>query len=141
MLKFLVLGLSLVSILIACSNSSQEIVRWYPMEQVTVGQSLYASHCASCHGNNGQGDNNWEKALPGGSYPPPPLNGSGHAWHHSLSQLKGTVAKGGRHPGATMPGFEDVLNEQERLAVISFFQEQWDDGTYKAWLKKGGLSQ
>lgn len=140
-LFFIILCLSIGSLLTSCSSSSQNISRWYTPEQISSGQKLFSAHCMGCHGDQGQGAANWQKALPDGSYPPPPLNGSGHAWHHSLSQIEDTIEYGGKHPGATMPGFASVMNETERLAVISTFQNFWDNGTYKAWIKKGGLDR
>ena len=113
--------------------------RWYTSDQVSIGMPLYATHCAGCHGENGEGAPNSGTPLSNGSYPPQPLNGSGHSWHHSLSNLKETIEMGGRHPGATMPGFAEELNSKERKAVIAAFQSFWNDRTYKGWLGRGGL--
>lgn len=137
----MILGISIAVLISSCATPSPGSARWYTQEQVAIGKPLFSTHCADCHGGNGQGGANWQTALPNGAYPPQPLNGSGHAWHHSLSQLDETIANGGKHPGATMPGFANVLNKQERLAVISAFQSFWDNKTYKGWLTRGGLSR
>ena len=40
------------------------------------------------------------RRLEDGSFPPPPLNGTGHAWHHPLVALYATIATSqGRMPG------------------------------------------
>jgi mono/diheme cytochrome c family protein len=36
------------------------------------GDGLYAQHCSECHGTNLEGAPDWKRALPDGSYPPPP---------------------------------------------------------------------
>ncbi len=133
------LSLTVAFLVVSCSGTSLKTSRWYASEQVAMGKPLYATYCAGCHGTNGGGASNWSTPLPSGSYPPQPLNGSGHSWHHSLSQLKGTIANGGTHPGATMPGFADSLSDEEQKAVIAAFQSFWDDKTYKGWLGRGGL--
>jgi len=135
------LSISIAVLVSSCGKPIMSSARWYTPEQVATGKPLYAKYCAGCHGENGQGGANWETALPNGSYPPQPLNESGHAWHHSLAQLEETIADGGKHPGATMPGFSGVLNKDERLAVISAFQSFWGDRTYSGWLGRGGLSK
>ena len=116
--------------------------RWYSSSQVDKGRSLFQSNCAGCHGEKAQGIvADWRKPLPGGSYPPPPLNGSAHAWHHPLSNLKRMVGEGSINRGGKMPGFKSVMSEKDQLAVIAFFQNYWDDGIYVNWLKRGGLSK
>jgi mono/diheme cytochrome c family protein len=130
---------ALLSLLIACSATPVNVSRWYTPEQVAIGKPLYLAHCAECHGENGEGAPNWESPLANGSYPPQPLNGSAHSWHHPLSNLEETIEKGGRHPGATMPGFAGVLNREQRKAVIAAFQNFWSDRTYRRWLGRGGL--
>jgi len=140
-LLIMFLGCSAFIMMCSYVNSSAVISRWYTAELISKGKPLYAKYCAGCHGEGGQGAPNWQKALPNGSYPAQPLNGSGHSWHHPLSQLEKTINKGGTHPGATMPGFENMLDSQQRLAVIAAFQSFWSDGIYQSWLRRGGLSR
>ena len=135
----LAISTALLALLIACSTTPTNISRWYTFEQVAIGKPLYATHCAGCHGENGEGAPNSDTPLPNGSYPPQPLNGSGHSWHHSLTDQEETIEMGGRHPGATMPGFAEVLNHEERKAVIAAFQSFWGDRTYREWLGRGGV--
>jgi len=114
--------------------------RWYTQSQIELGKKVYAENCVSCHRENAQGTFSWKTTNPDGSYPPPPLNGSAHAWHHPLVILKKVIDEGGVPLGGKMPGFRDKLNEKEKLAVISYFQSFWNDEIYGAWLSRGGLN-
>ncbi len=114
--------------------------RWYTPSQVDSGRDVFRTHCASCHGKNAEGiTRDWKKTLPDGSYPPPPLNGSAHAWHHPKSMLKRTIDKGGIPLGGTMPGFAGKLSDADKDAAIAFFQSYWKDNIYQGWIKRGGL--
>ena len=49
------------------------------ISQINLGKSLYVTHCASCHGDNLQGQPNWStKKDKDGHNLSPPLNGTGH---------------------------------------------------------------
>jgi mono/diheme cytochrome c family protein len=96
-------------------------------------------NCAECHGANAEGIYaNWKQKLPDGSFPPPPLDGSAHAWHHSRSVLLEVIENGGLALGGKMPAFGAVLNGEEKLAAIAYFQNFWDDETYRQWEVMGG---
>ena len=102
--------------LMACSsdddkNATQKVEgRWYTSLQITEGKKVFSNNCAACHGSERQGlTENWKKSLPDGSYPPPPLNGTAHTWHHSKEQLLRTINTGGVPLGGVMPAFNDKL--------------------------------
>ena len=126
-----------------CSGQEQTVPgRWYTQAQVLKGETVFQANCSGCHGGRAQGlIANWKQRLPNGSYPPPPLNGSAHTWHHPLSVLQQTVKNGSIPLGGTMPGFRDKLNDAEIDAVISFFQSKWSDAIYQVWQTRGGLSR
>ena len=108
--------------------------RWYSAEQVDQGSVLFAMHCASCHGERAQGlAEDWKKTDANGNYPPPPLNGSAHAWHHPLVVLESTVAAGGAPVGGVMPSFAGTLSVEETRATIAYFQSHWSDDIYARW--------
>ncbi len=44
----------------------------------------FTANCAECHGGAGQGHPDWQVANADGTLNPPPLNGDGHTWHHSM---------------------------------------------------------
>ena len=59
------------------------------------GQALFQQHCAACHGDKAQGTvANWQQRDASGKLPPPPLNGTAHAWHHSINGLARTIREG-----------------------------------------------
>ena len=106
---------------------------WYSAEQLASGEKLFKQNCAACHGANAELTLDWKKTDSNGKYPPPPLNGTAHAWHHSLQQLKETIQTGGVPLGGVMPGFESILNDDEIDAVIAYFQSKWPEATYRKW--------
>lgn len=139
--------LILVVALVSCQPSETETEqpqesiagRWYAEQQLELGQQVFLTHCAQCHGDSAQGlHEDWKAKLPDGSFPPPPLNGTAHAWHHPLPVLVDVINDGGVALGGNMPGFQTVLTEQEKLAVIAFFQNYWTAEVYSNWIKMGG---
>ena len=100
---------------------------------VTLGQTVYAENCASCHGASLEGQTpDWRTPGADGRLPAPPHDETGHTWHHDgdtlfrltkygLSELLG--------PNSTyesaMPAYEGVLSDEEILAVLSYIKSTW----------------
>ncbi len=139
---------ALLALFGACGDSGAppdrvdpETGRWYAAGQVAAGAAIFAEHCAVCHGDAAQGIvADWRARLPDGSFPPPPLNGSAHAWHHPIPVLLQVIGKGGEPLGGRMPAFEQVLDEDQQLAAIAWFQDFWSDEIYRQWLVTGGAN-
>ena len=110
--------------------------RWYSDEQVDRGEPLFRQNCASCHGQNGEATANWKQTDANGNYPPPPLNGTAHTWHHDLDLLRRTIREGGTKIGGQMPAFEGRLSAAEIDSIIAFFQSKWPDEIYARWSGK-----
>ncbi|MDH3219113.1 MAG: thioredoxin fold domain-containing protein [Gammaproteobacteria bacterium] len=124
----------LVSLLLVANQSyAVEKGRWYSDRQVENGERLFRENCAACHGQNAEATSDWKKTDANGNYPPPPLNGTAHAWHHDLDLLRRTIREGGARLGGQMPGFEGRLNAEEIDSVIAFFQSKWPDDIYQRW--------
>ena len=121
----------LTGLLLAAPVQAQN--RWYDQADIDKGATLYKQNCASCHGQNGEGTADWKKTDANGNYPPPPLNGTAHTWHHSKKLLRSTISEGGARLGGLMPGFKDKLSDKEIDAVIAFFQSKWPDEVYANW--------
>ena len=123
--------------LAACSSGDRDAPtiagRWYSQSQVDTGQRLYDANCSVCHGNDGSATADWRTPDANGKYPPPPLNGSAHTWHHSLALLNYTIENGGAEFDGMMPGFAGVLDEDQRLSIIAYLQEWWPDDIYAKW--------
>jgi mono/diheme cytochrome c family protein len=107
--------------------------RWYTPEQARLGETVFRQNCAVCHGQNAEATPIWKERDANGFYPPPPLNGSAHAWHHDLELLRRTVREGGQKLGGLMPPFENVLSSEQIDQAIAFFQSKWPDELYQKW--------
>ena len=129
----------------ACSSDDDKKLtqkvkgRWYTPLQITEGKKVFGNNCAACHGSEGQGlTEDWKQPLADDSYPPPPLNGTAHTWHHSKAQLLRTINTGGVPLGGVMPAFKDKLTEKEKEAVMAYFMSLWTDRIYDAWKQRNG---
>lgn len=127
---FLLAGLAALGVVIVSLTMPRPGERWYGREEVELGRQLYAQHCAQCHGVGAQGAANWQKPGPDGKMPPPPLNGTGHAWHHPMRDLVSVIQNG--TPG-NMPAWRDKLSGDDTRAVIAWFQSLWPGEIYAAW--------
>jgi mono/diheme cytochrome c family protein len=99
-------------------------------EQVALGQQVYASFCAGCHGVNLQGQPDWRKRLPMGNFPAPPHDETGHTWHHADQWLFEIVKYGGRYHAppryrSAMPAYQEILSDIEIWAVLAFIKSHW----------------
>ncbi|HDP88838.1 MAG TPA: cytochrome c [Thioalkalivibrio sp.] len=108
--------------------------RWYSEDQVRRGAAVFEQNCAVCHGAGAEGADNWQYRGPDGKFPPPPLNGTAHAWHHPLAQLFHMV-KNGTQPAGNMPAWGGTLSDEEMIAAIAWFQSLWPDEVYQAWFE------
>lgn len=128
-------------VLVACDNDKvtgglpvpEAPERQYDPQQLAMGEKVYAAECASCHGDKAQGADNWKKRGPNGKFPAPPLDGSGHTWHHSTEILTGIIRNGSPDNKASMPAFEGRLSDHDIESVIVWFQSQWPQPVYNAW--------
>ena len=108
-------------------------------EQVARGKTVYAQHCAACHGTRLEGQPNWQERLPTGRMPAPPHDASGHTWHHPDHVLFG-ITKLGLVPGkyappkyeSDMPAFSKQLTDDEIWAVLAYIKSTWSDEIRRA---------
>lgn len=99
---------------------------------VKLGEKLYGSHCASCHGQNLEGQvKEWRSPGEDGLLPAPPHDQTGHTWHHN-DQLLFDITKYGTAKAANlegyqsaMPAYEGTLSDEEIIAVLSFIKSTW----------------
>ena len=125
------LALTLLPALLQAEPASPQ--RWFKPAHAAAGKPLFDQHCAACHGQGAVGAPGWQQRGPDGRFPPPPLNGSGHAWHHPLAGLYQTIMSGSPGGQGNMPAFRDKLSRGEVLAIIAWFQSMWSDEIYAAW--------
>lgn len=131
------LAAGLVGLAVAGCGGPQEPTlgeRWYTQSQLDQGRSVFLQNCAVCHGVEATGTADWKRRLADGSLPPPPLNGTAHAWHHDLATLDRSIRDGGVPLGGTMPAFGERLDAEARQAAIAYFQSFWSDEIYQRWV-------
>tara|TARA_B110000503_G_scaffold8912_1_gene12152 strand:+ start:841 stop:1263 length:423 start_codon:yes stop_codon:yes gene_type:complete len=128
-------------LLIACSmlvailstytylDKQNNTVTWYSQAQVQEGEKIFLDHCAACHGAQAEGAENWTQADAAGNRPAPPLNGSGHAWHHSLADLTQTVTQG----RGAMPAWKETLTEAQIMSTLAWTHSRWPSEIYSVW--------
>lgn len=115
------------------SQAQGQVTRDFDPAQIARGQAIFQKNCAGCHGKNAEGTSNWRKPLENGRYPPPPLNGTAHAWHHSTEELKQLILNGGPPGEGRMPGWADILTDQEINDVLVWIKSLWPDEVYEGW--------
>lgn len=99
-------------------------------ELVREGMSIYAEHCASCHGAGLEGQANWRQRKSDGRLPAPPHDATGHTWHHPDEMLvrvtlHGPQSVAGADYVSDMPAYKGVLDEQQIVAVLSYIKSTW----------------
>jgi len=103
--------------------------------QMALGKQVFADNCAVCHGDRAQGTTEWRQTDADGYYPPPPLNGSAHAWHHSTEVLKDVILAGSPQGQGNMPAWKDNLSDEQIDAVIVWIQSTWPQTVYDTWFE------
>jgi mono/diheme cytochrome c family protein len=112
------------------------VIRKLDSEKVRRGKTVYQTNCAICHGQNGESKPDWRKQGSDGKYPPPPLNGSAHTWHHSTDTLSKVIREGSPPGIGGMPAWGDKLTDEEIDDVIVWITSIWPDEIYNIWYKE-----
>lgn len=103
---------------------------------IDAGRIVYADNCAACHGENLEGQDNWQQQNADGTWPAPPHDASGHTWHHDNLLLFQTVKLGGQGAlalrGITnftsgMPAFHENLSDEDIWNVLAFIRSTWPE--------------
>ncbi|MFL2878974.1 MAG: cytochrome c [Candidatus Pelagibacterales bacterium] len=99
------------------------------------GKKLYKQYCASCHQSNLSGAVNWKSLDNDGHRKAPPLNGTGHTWHHSDEILhkiiKYGLAKLVKNYEGKMYGYGDKIDDQGIDNILSYIKSYWNEENYK----------
>lgn len=99
---------------------------------LAMGQAVYQSTCAGCHGVRLEGQPDWQQRRADGRLPAPPHDETGHTWHHSDELLfnltkfgpQNYVSGGYR---SDMPAFAGILRDDEIIAVIEYIKSTWSE--------------
>lgn len=98
------------------------------------GSALYSENCASCHGKNLEGQEDWKVPNPDGTLRAPPHDVSGHTWHHPDSMLFNYSKYGGaatlermgvKGVKSGMPGFKDQLSDAQIWKILEYIKSYW----------------
>lgn len=133
----------IAALLLGCDNVSEttnvqiEIPpRNLDAELLTTGKAVYDKQCKRCHGVDGVGSKNWQVQGPDGKYPAPPLNGSGHTWHHPKAIIISVIKNGSPGGMGNMPALGDKVSDAEIEALIAWAQSLWSEKAYQAWYQR-----
>ncbi|MBZ0306536.1 MAG: c-type cytochrome, partial [Anaerolineae bacterium] len=102
----------------------------FPIAPDPAGQELYETHCADCHGINGEGqypDDPYgvnEEGLLGA----PPHTNNGHTWHHPDPVLFEIIYNGQEASGfLPMPAFKEQLSPDEIVSILAYIKMWWGE--------------
>ena len=116
---------------LALAESEAALFQYKDTRVIAQGKVVYKDHCASCHGDDLEGEENWRQRKANGRLPAPPHDVTGHTWHHPEQALfdltKFGLAKllNNNTIETDMPAYEEVLTDQEILSVLSFIKSTW----------------
>jgi mono/diheme cytochrome c family protein len=105
----------------------------FSADEISIGQKVYSENCAECHGENLEGEPDWQMQNEDKSFRSPPHDASGHTWHHGDKLLVESIELGGaRLPNniggsSNMPAFKDTLSEEEIVAVLTYIKSIWPE--------------
>ena len=134
-MKILLIILSFILInQISYSQSHFPITRDSTL-MIARGKIIYESNCVSCHQVNLVGAENWKGLDEDGHRKAPPLNGTGHTWHHDDASLHNIIkyglAKIVKSYDGKMLGFGDNLKDQDIDSALAYIKSFWPDDVYQ----------
>ncbi|MDH5489794.1 MAG: cytochrome c [Rhodospirillaceae bacterium] len=126
----ILLAPALLLVLSGCGESPIDRADQANERAVQMGEEIYAENCAGCHGANLEGEPDWQVKKEDGTLPAPPHNDNGHTWHHDDNLLFNYTKLGGekmlpKNIKSGMPGFVDILSDEQIWAVLSFIKSKW----------------
>tara|TARA_B110000438_G_scaffold175184_1_gene167444 strand:+ start:247 stop:699 length:453 start_codon:yes stop_codon:yes gene_type:complete len=101
---------------------------------IAKGKIAYENNCVSCHMINLVGAKNWKGVDEDGHRKAPPLNGTGHTWHHDDKTLHGIIKNGlaklVKNYEGKMIGFEDKLSDKDIDSILAYIKSYWPKDKY-----------
>ena len=102
---------------------------------IARGKIIYQNNCISCHQVNLVGVENWKDLDEDDHRKSPPLNGTGHTWHHDDATLHNIIKYGlvklVKNYQGKMLGFEDKLKDKDIDSVLAYIKNFWPDDMYQ----------
>ena len=101
---------------------------------ISVGARVYAANCAYCHGNQLEGQPEWDGDYPSGGRPALPLDGTAPTWRLTDQGLFDVTKYGGQAFSPVtyvndMPGFEWQLSDADIWAAVAYIKSTWTEDT------------
>lgn len=108
---------------------------------IQEGEKIYQAQCAACHGRYLEGQPEWRTRDASGYLPAPPHDATGHTWHHAddllfeITKYGPSVVINDANYKTKMPAYENILSDEEIVAVLSFIKNTWPD-EQRSWQEK-----
>ena len=135
---FLIITIFLINLDFSFASNHYPITTESKM-MIKRGKILYEQNCASCHMINLSGAENWKDVDEDGHRKAPPLNGTGHTWHHDDKTLHAIIKYGlgklVKNYEGKMMGFGDKLSDKEIDSVLAYIKSFWSKENYEYQLK------
>ena len=132
--KFIIL-ISFIFIIDASYSHSHFPITRDSELMITKGKIIYQNNCISCHQVNLVGVENWKELDEDGHRKSPPLNGTGHTWHHDDATLHNIIKYGlvklVKNYQGKMLGYEDRLKDKDIDSVLAYIKSFWPDDMYQ----------
>ena len=134
-MRILIILLSFIFISEASFSHSHFPITKDSALMIARGKIVYETYCVSCHQVNLSGAENWKELDEDGHRKAPPLNGTGHTWHHDDASLHNIIkyglAKIVKDYDGKMIGFGDKINDKQIDSVLSYIKSHWEDEIYE----------
>ena len=120
MLKYIIKSFSVIILLVFSILTVAKAHNHFPITteskiMIERGKIVYQNNCVSCHMIDLAGAENWKELDEDGHRKAPPLNGTGHTWHHDDKTLHAIIkyglAKLVKNYKGKMIGFENNLSD------------------------------
>ena len=140
MLKYIIKSFSVIILLVFSILTVAKAHNHFPITteskiMIERGKIAYQNNCVSCHMINLAGAENWKDVDEDGHRKAPPLNGTGHTWHHDDKTLHAIIKYGlaklvNNYQGKMM-GFGEKLSDKEIDSVLAYIKSFWPEKEYE----------
>ena len=140
MLKYIIRSFSVIILLVFSISTVAKAHNHFPITteskiMIERGKIVYQNNCISCHMIDLAGAENWKELDEDGHRKAPPLNGTGHTWHHDDKTLHAIIkyglAKLVNNYKGKMIGFEDNLSDKEIDSLLAYIKSFWSEEEYE----------
>ena len=140
MLKYIIRSFSVIILLVFSISTVAKAHNHFPITteskiMIERGKIVYQNNCISCHMIDLVGAENWKELDEDGHRKAPPLNGTGHTWHHDDKTLHAIIkyglAKLVNNYKGKMIGFEDNLSDKEIDSLLAYIKSFWSEEEYE----------